>query len=254
MDQHYLPTHFARASRKRRIAAFLIDHFMITFLLVALVFLVMGSGNFEESNPGVVVGRMLLVMLPGMLLYFAKDSIRGTSFGKWILGIRVRDEADPEQVPSLPRLFLRNLLVIIWPVEFIIMAVNDDKKRLGDRLAKTVVLRSGKEDQVLPRVLAVLAAGLALFAFLIIMVGAIMKNSAAYKVATTAIESNLEIIAETGGITGYGMMPMGSINITNGEGEAEFDIKVLGKKQDLEVRVSLQKQPREPWTLVDLRY
>ena len=42
---------FLKSSRKRRIAAFLIDHFVLTFLMVSIVFIALGPNFMDENNP-----------------------------------------------------------------------------------------------------------------------------------------------------------------------------------------------------------
>ena len=79
-----------------------------------------------------------------------------------------------------------------------------------------------------------------------------MKSSEAYKVAIIEIEQNQEILLETGGIKGYGIMPKGNISITDGNGQAQLGIKVLGNEKDLNVRVYLTKEPNEKWKLVEM--
>ena len=228
---------FLKSSRKRRIAAFIIDHFVLTFLMVSIVFLALGPNFMDENNPSKMTTVMLFVMIPGFILYFAKDSLKGISVGKWIMGIMVRDENDPREIPSFGRLFLRNLFIIIWPVEFIVLAKNDQKKRLGDKTAKTIVVKNPNKPTRLPRILALIAVGILFFAFTFFTAGSAMKNSDAYKVAVKEIESNEQIVTEIGGIKGYGMMPSGSINISNGRGQAQLEIKVLGNSKDVNVNV-----------------
>ena len=121
---------YSLSSRKRRIVAFLIDHFTMTFLIVAISFMSIGTGFLDENNSSSVMAKMLPTMLIGFLLYFAKDSIKGVSPGKWIMGIMVRDENNHTEIPSVARLFIRNLLIIIWPIEFIVLAISQEKKRL----------------------------------------------------------------------------------------------------------------------------
>ena len=79
-----------------------------------------------------------------------------------------------------------------------------------------------------------------------------MKNSEAYKVAVREIEQNQEILNETGGIKGYGIMPMGSVNISNGYGQAQLAIKVLGNDNNLNVSAYLTKEPNGEWELIEL--
>ncbi|WP_177764456.1 RDD family protein [Flavobacterium sp. I3-2] len=244
---------FIKSSRKRRIAAFLIDHFVMTFLMVLIVFIALGPNFMDENNPSKMMTTILLVMIPSFLLYFAKDSLKGISVGKWIMGIMVRDENNQNEIPSFGRLFLRNLFIIIWPVEFIVLATNDKKKRLGDQIAKNVVVKNPNKPTKLPRILALIGVGVTFSVFVFLFAGSAMKNSDAYKVATKEIELNKEIIAETGGIKGYGMMPTGNVSISNGQGQAQLEIKVLGNKKDLNVSVYLEKEPNAEWKLIEIQ-
>ncbi len=240
------------ASRKRRVFAFVIDHFVMTFLMVSIVFLALGPNFMDENNMDKMTTIMLAVMLPGFILYFSKDSIRGISVGKWIMGIMVRDANSPTEVPSFSRLFVRNLYIIIWPVEFIVLASSDEKKRLGDKTAKTIVVKNPNKPTKLPRILALAGVGVAFFMFMLLFVGTVMKNSDAYKVAVNEIENNQEILTKTGGIKGYGMMPTGNVNISNGNGQAQLEIEVLGNEKDINVSVYLTKEPNGEWKLIEM--
>ena len=95
--------------------------------MVSLVFIALGPNFMDENNMSKMTITMLAAMLPGLLLYFAKESINGISAGKWIMGIMVRDENKQNEIPSFGRLLLRNLFFIVWPVEFIVLAANDQK-------------------------------------------------------------------------------------------------------------------------------
>jgi uncharacterized RDD family membrane protein YckC len=240
------------SSRKRRIAAFLIDHFTMTFLIVAIVFLSLGTNFIDENNFRNIATKMLPTMIFGFLLYFAKDSIKGISVGKWIMGIMVRDENNPTLIPSFGRLFIRNLFIIIWPIEFIVLALNEEKKRLGDKTAKTIVVKNPNKPIKLPRILVLAGIGISFFTFTFLFAGSAMKNSVAYKVAIMEIEQNDEILSETGGIKGYGMMPTGNVSISNGNGQARLEIKILGNEKDLNVGVYLTKEPNGEWELIEL--
>ena len=247
-----LQDNYTLSSRKRRIAAFLIDHFTITFLIVAIVFLSLGTDFMDENNFSNMATKMLPAMILGFLLYFAKDSIKGISVGKWIMGIMVRDENNPTLIPSFGRLFIRNLFIIIWPVEFIVLALSEEKKRLGDKTAKTIVVKNPNKPIKLPRILVLVGIGIAFFTFTFLFAGSAMKNSDAYKVAIMEIEQNEEILSETGGIKGYGMMPTGNVSISNGNGQAQLKIKILGNEKDLNVDVYLTKEPNGEWKLIEL--
>ena len=73
---------FLKSSRKRRIAAFVIDHFVLIFLMVYIVFIALGPNFMDENNPSQMMTTMLYVMIPGFNIDFAKDSLKGISAGK----------------------------------------------------------------------------------------------------------------------------------------------------------------------------
>ncbi|MDQ7960398.1 RDD family protein [Flavobacterium lindanitolerans] len=105
-------TTLLKSSRKRRFAAFIIDHFVLSFLIVSICFLALGPDFIDKASTGKITSLPWIMSL-GFLLYLLKDSIRGISIGKWAMGIMVRDENNPNQIPSTGRLFLRNLPFII---------------------------------------------------------------------------------------------------------------------------------------------
>lgn len=243
-----------KASRKRRIAAYMIDHVVLTFSIVLIVFALSGESFMNEDDPGRSIAGMMAVLIPFFLLYFAKDSIKGISIGKWVMGIMVRDENEPDRVPSLGRLFLRNLFMIIWPVEFIILATSDQKKRLGDNVARTIVCKNPDKPSKVPRVLSLVGIAVLLSVSLFFLVGTVIKSSGAYKAAIDVIQKDPAVIHDTGGIKGYGMMPSGNISVTNGQGQANLSIKVLGETKDLDVHVYLEKQRNENWEVLEMEH
>ena len=89
--------------------------------------------------------------------------------------------------------------------------------------------------------------------FILFFAVAVLKNSEVYKVASHKIKLNQEIINETGGIKGFGMIPTGNVNISNGHGKANLTIKVLGNNKDLNVHTYLTKEPDGEWELIKLK-
>lgn len=100
------------------------------------------------------------------------------------------------------------------------------------------------------KIVAFVVIGFMLF---ILFVITMMKRTDAYKVAIQNIQLNEAIIEETGGITGYGMFPSGSVEYSNSEGQAEFNIKVLGKQKNINVRTYLEKESDGEWQLISLK-
>lgn len=241
-----------KASIARRIGAFLIDHVVMTSLIVAIVFAALGTNFMNEEGIFKMIGTMFLAMIPGMFLYMSKDAIRGISIGKWVMGIMVRNEHDTSSPPTFARLLGRNLLLLIWPVEFIILVTGNDMKRLGDRVFHTLVFKNPEKPRKLYRILPLMAIVIISVGGFVLFAGSAMKNSDAYKVSVAAIEQNEQIIQETGGIKGYGMMPTGNINISNGYGQAQLNITVLGNERDITVSTYLKKSPGGEWKLIEI--
>ena len=234
------------SSRKRRLVAFIIDQTLVIsvfFLFKSFI----SSSPFEEINLGKIIRIMLVSVLFINLLYSMKDSFKGISIGRWIMGIMVRNSCELDKTPSFSRLFIRNLFMIISPIECIILVLSLQKKRLGDIITKTVVVNNPDKLSKKVRILVLLGMGMMFFMFSSLTAKIEIKNSNPYKVAIKEIQQNQEILNETGGIKGYGVLPLGNISILDGYGQARLEITVLGNDNDLHVVVSLTKLPNLEW-------
>ena len=108
------------SSRKKRIAAFIIDQIILTIIMILILFLTLGTNFTIENNIEKISSMILAISITGFLLYCIKDSIKGTSVGKWIMGIMVRDNNDQKRVPSFSRLIVESLnLPIALTVTFL---------------------------------------------------------------------------------------------------------------------------------------
>ncbi len=125
----------------RRIAAFIVDHSIISIICItpfnslSLLSMDGGMARFFQS--------LWLVIAAGFICYALKD-IFGKSFGKWLFGLSIINIDNPQAKPSVPNRILRSLTVFIWPVEAIVMLKNADRRRLGDRLGRTIVILAYK--------------------------------------------------------------------------------------------------------------
>lgn len=52
--------------------------------------------------------------------------------------IAVRDLSNPKQIPGKTKLILRNITLILWPIEIILLLLL--KKRIGDMISSTCVV------------------------------------------------------------------------------------------------------------------
>jgi uncharacterized RDD family membrane protein YckC len=242
------------ASRKSRIFAFIIDYAILNFVALALIALIIIAG--EKENDALMFSSSFGGFILLFLIFGFKDTFKGQSIGKRLIGIAVRKQENQNETPSVLKLFLRNLTHVLGWIEFIVLAVDKDKQRLGDKLAKTVVVKT-KEMSVLKKTILIISAIVLSIAVMVVpFVSFVMffKNSEAYKVSEEYILQDETIIRETGGIEGFGFLPSGSINATNVSGDATLTIKVIGKEKDIYVGLYLTKEPKEDWYIQEVEY
>lgn len=79
-------------------------------------------------------------LVTGAVLVLAKDAVFGVSPGKWFTGIAIRRVDDPERPPARAALVLRNVALVLLPVEALLVFLDPYCRRLGDRIAGTIVV------------------------------------------------------------------------------------------------------------------
>lgn len=117
-----------QATKYQRIGAFIIDHVVMTFTIVVSCFLVIGDFYSENFNNSRYI-LLPIVIIIGMVIYIGKDAIDGRSLGKRVLVIMIRDSSDHNQIPSIGRLFQRNLTLALWPFKYFELSKLPEKKR-----------------------------------------------------------------------------------------------------------------------------
>ena len=120
----------------RRFGAFIIDHFIISFLVMLPV-----AWFFDISHIDTFFAAFPIIIFAGVAGHVFKD-IFGRSIGKCLFELTITDANDPQQNPGVWRRIKRNLLIVIWPVEFFVMLNDKRNQRLGDRIASTQVMAS----------------------------------------------------------------------------------------------------------------
>lgn len=128
----------------RRLASMLLDHFCTSFILMAPIipFLFLGS---DPGDQGAMLGpRFQFVFLGLMSLYFFKDSFGARSIAKRMTKLQVVDNRTGKAA-SVMQCFVRNLTIVIWPVEVLITIFNS-QRRLGDFVAGTRVVNYGTSN------------------------------------------------------------------------------------------------------------
>lgn len=96
-------------------------------------------------------GAVSVIILPstiaagiGYTYFFSKDFFGGRSIGKRMQKFQlVRLDGQPV---SFTRMFVRNLFLVLWPIE-VIMYLANSGQRLGDLLCKTTVVPATEENR-----------------------------------------------------------------------------------------------------------
>jgi len=132
----------AKLSKRLRLASMLLDHFIICFIFIPLLFvisLIFKSDNQFETSPIDSLGFYLMI-----LVYFNKDIISGRSVAKRILGLRIIDRKTELPANEL-KCLLRNITIPLWPLEVLISLISPTR-RLGDMIANTRLEKIEKEQ------------------------------------------------------------------------------------------------------------
>ncbi|MBC3933342.1 RDD family protein [Undibacterium curvum] len=121
------------ASRFRRIGAFLIDIIVLNLSMMLVHFLLHQSGlAWAKSLSGIFVSLCLGYML-------IRDALPNGGIGKRCLRLRAVTASHGEAL-TVWRSCQRNLAMLMTVFELIAFLFNENKQRMGDQLAKSIVV------------------------------------------------------------------------------------------------------------------
>lgn len=127
-----------------RIGSMILDHLLMTMicsLFSVPLFIRQITNVFTVSHdapdPG-LNGPWTYLSILGFALYFCKDCLNGRSLAKRITRLQVVDHRTGK-VASAFKCFIRDLFIVLWPVEVIMTLINP-ARRLGDYVAGTSVV------------------------------------------------------------------------------------------------------------------
>jgi uncharacterized RDD family membrane protein YckC len=131
------------AKKRHRIGAFLID-FFIYWLIGMVIGMFFGLPNDEGgfSYNGLPAFGMFLI---GFFLWPISEGIWGQTIGKRFLNLKVvTDDYNPIGIGQAFGRFFIGFIDYIFLIGIIIAANNKQNKRIGDLVAKTIVIRTKK--------------------------------------------------------------------------------------------------------------
>lgn len=116
--------------KKKRILACLIDFITIIFLVNIIGYIVEKSIVFSSYFWIIMIALLFISILLKDLMF------KNQSIGKKIMNISVKSLDNT--VPSIPIIMFRNITLVLWPLEGIILLITN--KRIIDLILKTKVV------------------------------------------------------------------------------------------------------------------
>jgi len=175
------------APQHLRLLALLLDY--LAAMIVVKLFDLLQQGQQWDLDPQKAWPWPVSVGLTLLLLVF-RDSLGGASLGKRISGICVRAAADPSHTPPMGHLLLRNMTLVLFPVEMVLVFTDGYCRRLGDRLGKTVVVLPEKPADLSRRLLVLSIA------FLGLMLVVLLVNQWHYNHSAVFTQANQILMAQ----------------------------------------------------------
>ena len=176
------------SSKGKRLFALLID--FIFALLLANTFI----NVFREEHWDIVSQTSgfygLLPFYGGIVLVLFFKDFFGRSLGKILLGMTIKKIDDMEQQPTLAVLIKRNLMLLLFPVEGVVILRDSYARRLADKWWGTVVI---DDRNALRGILRILLGNIILFGFFsiaIISQRSGIEKTAIFQTAEQAIRSH----------------------------------------------------------------
>ena len=141
---------FTICSPLRRIFSFFIDIFFLVLFFRFVLFTLFTQPHWDiEFDIG---KNILFSSLVVLFLFLGKDAFGGRSLGKIFFAIVIRNVTSDFSKPSQRHLFLRNISLLLFPLELFFLLQDKYSRRLGDRWAGTFVLldkeKTSKKDPV----------------------------------------------------------------------------------------------------------
>ena len=176
------------SSKGKRLFALLID-FIFALLLANTFVNVFREENWDiASQTSGLYG--LLPFYGGIVLVLFFKDIFGRSLGKILLGMTIKKIDDMEQQPTLAVLIKRNLMLLLFPVEGVVILRDSYARRLADKWWGTVVI---DDRNALRGILRILLGNIILFGFFLIAIisqRSGIEKTAIFQTAEQAIRSH----------------------------------------------------------------
>ena len=179
------------ASKGKRLLALLLDFILALLLMNTLdQFFRSEDWDLKMQTPGV---EKMLIFYGGIIFLMVIRDLWGSSPGRILMGISLRNFEDLNTAPGISTRLKRNLMLLLFPVEGLVLLKDSFAFRLADRWFKTAVLEHPKPMRVALRLLLGNLLFFAFFGAAILLQKSSLEKTAAYKTAEKSIRSHPEL-------------------------------------------------------------
>ena len=179
------------SSAGKRLFALLID-FIFALLLANTLVQIFRREHWDLVMQSRDLSDLLTFYGSIVFVLIVKD-VFGRSIGKLLLGMTIRKIDDFSQRPLFIELLKRNLLLLFFPVEGVVLLRDGYARRLADKWWGTVVL---DDQKAMRTILRIFLGNIILFGFFsvaILFQRSGIEKTAAYQTAEQAIRSHLSL-------------------------------------------------------------
>ncbi len=235
------------ASHGKRLFAFILD-FAFALLLVNTFNYLSYPEHWDLQLASSKWRNLTTLYLGICFLLLCKDGWKGCSPGKFIFGITVRQLEDLSKNPSVANAILRNLSLLILPLEGLLLLMDSHGRRLGDRWLRTVVIENPNPRRFIIRLMTANTIFFGYFFSALLIQPLILKKTAAYQTAISYLQNTPEVVQQFGAIQDF-KSPEMDINIREEEGSALVYVQAVSARQIFPVTIHLQlvDLPKRAW-------
>jgi hypothetical protein len=228
-----------------RLFALVVDYLFIVVLLELGDQLTYGQGwDLRVVTQGAASADSTWGWLLGVYgLVILRDSLGGRSLGKWITGLTLRRLDDLTRKPGLPALWLRNVPLVLLPVEGALVLLDRQCRRLGDRLAGTVAVQHPRPWPVPRRLLAITILFMLLLLVSQLIIPWNLHRTAAYATAADFARQHPTVTAAVGAAPSFGFQAELKLPVAPQQETALVTLTATGPRGEREVAVALRLDP-----------
>ena len=182
----------------------------------------------------------------GAAFFLGKDALFGVGPGKWFTGIAVRRADEPERPPARAALVLRNAALVLLPAEALLVFVDPFCRRIGDRIAGTVVVEPPESVPLWRRMLVLSSLVLAALLAGLLVAPWNMHRSAAFREAVRIVAEDPLVRRRAGADARMDRSPRFDLTLAPREGRATIGFTTTGGAGTVqgELQMRLEGEPR----------